>query len=108
MANVIPVPRSWAERASPTLMHYNLLPTYGHFAAWEQPALVTEEMRAGVDRCGDGGIAAVRNSLPPSCRQVFGKQTVDELVVAPGLSQETALHRLRQEMAVCERPAPSG
>jgi pimeloyl-ACP methyl ester carboxylesterase len=42
-----PAPRSWAERAYPTLIHYNTLPKGGHFAAWEQPALFTEEMRAG-------------------------------------------------------------
>jgi pimeloyl-ACP methyl ester carboxylesterase len=42
-----PAPRSWAERAYPTLMHYNTLPKGGHFAAWEQPALFSEEMRAG-------------------------------------------------------------
>jgi pimeloyl-ACP methyl ester carboxylesterase len=42
-----PAPRSWAERAYPKLIHYNRLPKGGHFAAWEQPKLFTEEMRAG-------------------------------------------------------------
>lgn len=41
------VPRSWAEKAYPKLIHYNQLPKGGHFAAWEQPKLLTEEMRAG-------------------------------------------------------------
>jgi pimeloyl-ACP methyl ester carboxylesterase len=41
-----PAPRSWAEQAYPKLIHYNRLPKGGHFAAWEQPALFTEEMRA--------------------------------------------------------------
>jgi pimeloyl-ACP methyl ester carboxylesterase len=40
------VPRSWAERAYPKLIHYNQLPKGTHFAAWEQPALFTAEMRA--------------------------------------------------------------
>lgn len=40
-------PRSWAERAYPKLMHYNKVAKGGHFAAWEQPALLTEELRAG-------------------------------------------------------------
>ncbi len=40
------VPRSWAERAYPNLIHYNRLPKGGHFAAWEQPKLLTEELRA--------------------------------------------------------------
>jgi pimeloyl-ACP methyl ester carboxylesterase len=40
-------PRSWAERAYPKLIHYNKLDKGGHFAAWEQPQLFTEELRAG-------------------------------------------------------------
>ena len=39
-------PQSWAEQAYPKLIHYNRLPKGGHFAAWEQPALFTAEMRA--------------------------------------------------------------
>ena len=39
-------PRSWAERAYPTLIYYNKLDKGGHFAAWEQPALLTAELRA--------------------------------------------------------------
>jgi pimeloyl-ACP methyl ester carboxylesterase len=40
-------PRSWAERAYPdNLIHYNRLEKGGHFAAWEQPQLFSEEMRA--------------------------------------------------------------
>jgi len=40
-------PRSWAERAYPKLIHYNKLPRGGHFAAWEQPKLLSEEVRVG-------------------------------------------------------------
>ena len=40
-------PRSWAERAYPNLIHYNKLAKGGHFAAWEQPQLFSEEVRAG-------------------------------------------------------------
>jgi pimeloyl-ACP methyl ester carboxylesterase len=40
-------PRSWAERAYPdNLIHFNELDRGGHFAAWEQPQLFAEEMRA--------------------------------------------------------------
>ena len=39
-------PRSWAEHAYPKLIHYNKLDKGGHFAAWEQPKLFVEEMRA--------------------------------------------------------------
>jgi pimeloyl-ACP methyl ester carboxylesterase len=42
-----PAPRSWAEQAYPKLMHFNKLPKGGHFAAWEQPKLFSEEVRAG-------------------------------------------------------------
>jgi pimeloyl-ACP methyl ester carboxylesterase len=43
-----PAPRSWAERAYPRLIHYNKLDKGGHFAAWEQPQLLSEEVRAGL------------------------------------------------------------
>jgi pimeloyl-ACP methyl ester carboxylesterase len=42
-----PAPRSWTERAYPKLIHYNKLDKGGHFAAWEQPALLAAELRAG-------------------------------------------------------------
>jgi pimeloyl-ACP methyl ester carboxylesterase len=42
------VPRSWAERAYPKLIHYNKLDKGGHFAAWEQPKLFSEEVRVGL------------------------------------------------------------
>src|SRR5579872_1580698 len=42
-----PAPRSWAERAFPRLIHFNTLDRGGHFAAWEQPDLLTQEVRAG-------------------------------------------------------------
>jgi pimeloyl-ACP methyl ester carboxylesterase len=40
-------PRSWAERAYPNLIHYNKVDKGGHFAAWEQPQLFSEEVRVG-------------------------------------------------------------
>ena len=40
-------PRSWAERAYPKLIHYNKLDKGGHFPAWEQPKLFSEEVRVG-------------------------------------------------------------
>jgi pimeloyl-ACP methyl ester carboxylesterase len=44
---VYQVPRSWAERAYPKLIHYNRLDKGGHFAAWEQPELLVSELRTG-------------------------------------------------------------
>jgi pimeloyl-ACP methyl ester carboxylesterase len=40
-------PKSWTEQAYPKLIHYNKLDKGGHFAAWEQPQLLCEEVRAG-------------------------------------------------------------
>jgi pimeloyl-ACP methyl ester carboxylesterase len=40
-------PRSWTERAYHNLIHFNTLDKGGHFAAWEQPKLFSEEVRAG-------------------------------------------------------------
>ena len=40
-------PRSWAEKAYPKLIHFNRLEKGGHFAAWEQPKLMTQELRVG-------------------------------------------------------------
>jgi pimeloyl-ACP methyl ester carboxylesterase len=39
-------PRSWTERAYPKLIHYNRLSKGGHFAAWEQSQVFSEELRA--------------------------------------------------------------
>ena len=39
-------PRSWAERAYPNLIYFNEVDKGGHFAAWEQPVLFSEELRA--------------------------------------------------------------
>ncbi|HWO44449.1 MAG TPA: epoxide hydrolase [Methylomirabilota bacterium] len=40
-------PRSWAEKAYPkNLIHYNRLDKGGHFAAWEQPEIFSQELRA--------------------------------------------------------------
>jgi len=40
-------PRSWAEKAYSKLVYYNKHDKGGHFAAWEQPQALTEDMRAG-------------------------------------------------------------
>ena len=43
-----PAPRSWTERAFPKLIFYNKLPKGGHFAAWEQPAFLVQDLRDGL------------------------------------------------------------
>jgi pimeloyl-ACP methyl ester carboxylesterase len=39
-------PRSWAVRAYSKLIHYNRVEKGGHFAAWEQPTIFAQELRA--------------------------------------------------------------
>jgi pimeloyl-ACP methyl ester carboxylesterase len=39
-------PRSWAEKAYPNLIYFNEVDKGGHFAAWEEPQLFSEEVRA--------------------------------------------------------------
>ena len=41
-------PRSWTERAYHNLIYYNQPDQGGHFAAWEQPQIFSEEVRAGL------------------------------------------------------------
>jgi pimeloyl-ACP methyl ester carboxylesterase len=40
-------PRSWAELAFHKLIYYNRASAGGHFAAWEQPQVFSQEVRAG-------------------------------------------------------------
>ncbi len=39
-------PRGWAERAYPNLIYFNEVDRGGHFAAWQEPQLFSEEVRA--------------------------------------------------------------
>ncbi|WP_019587732.1 epoxide hydrolase family protein [Deinococcus apachensis] len=39
-------PRSWTEKAYPKLIYYHQAEKGGHFAAWEQPQLFVDELRA--------------------------------------------------------------
>ena len=38
-------PRSWAEKAYPKLVYYNKADKGGHFAAWEQPEILVNDLR---------------------------------------------------------------
>jgi pimeloyl-ACP methyl ester carboxylesterase len=39
-------PRSWVEVGYPNVVYYNEVDKGGHFAAWEEPQLFSEEIRA--------------------------------------------------------------
>jgi pimeloyl-ACP methyl ester carboxylesterase len=43
---IVPTPRSWAEKRYRNIVYWNELDRGGHFAAFEQPALFVEELRA--------------------------------------------------------------
>ena len=43
---LIQAPRSWTERAYPNLIYYNAPDRGGHFAAWEEPQIFAQELRA--------------------------------------------------------------
>src|SRR5438094_3133944 len=43
---IFPAPRSWVEKGYPSLAYYNKADKGGHFAAWEEPELFSEEVRA--------------------------------------------------------------
>jgi pimeloyl-ACP methyl ester carboxylesterase len=48
-------PRSWVEAVYPGLAYFNEVDRGGHFAAWEEPQLFSEEMRAAFRPLRPGG-----------------------------------------------------
>jgi pimeloyl-ACP methyl ester carboxylesterase len=44
-AEIYPAPRSWGERSFGNLIYWNEVDEGGHFAAWEQPQIFTQELR---------------------------------------------------------------
>src|SRR5499427_710516 len=45
-SELVQAPRSWAEKVYPNLIYFREAKRGGHFAAWEEPQLFSEEMRA--------------------------------------------------------------
>ena len=43
---IVQAPRAWAEKVYPNLIYFNEVSRGGHFAAWEEPQLFSEEIRA--------------------------------------------------------------
>jgi len=44
---IFPIPRKWAEKAYPKLLYYQKHPEGAHFAAWEQPKALVDDLRDG-------------------------------------------------------------
>jgi len=43
---IVPMPRSWTEARYPNMIYWNEIDSGGHFAAFEQPGLFVQEIRA--------------------------------------------------------------
>ena len=43
---IFQAPRAWAEKVYPNLIYFHQAAKGGHFAAWEEPRLFSEEIRA--------------------------------------------------------------
>ena len=52
-------PRSWVEAAYPKLIYYHKHDKGGHFAAWEQPELLSEDLRAGFGQLRKENVTAL-------------------------------------------------
>jgi pimeloyl-ACP methyl ester carboxylesterase len=44
---ICPIPKKWAEKAYPKLLYYQKHPEGAHFAAWEQPQAIVDDLREG-------------------------------------------------------------
>jgi pimeloyl-ACP methyl ester carboxylesterase len=55
---IFQAPRHWVKKAYHNLIYYNEVDRGGHFAAWEEPQLFAEEMRAAFTSLRDGGNAS--------------------------------------------------
>ena len=77
---VFQAPRSWAERAYPKLMYFNRLDKGGHFAAWEQPKVFSEEVRAAFKSLRNAKATALKDYLPvgPAAQECAAGDAVDQ------------------------------
>jgi pimeloyl-ACP methyl ester carboxylesterase len=55
---IFQAPRHWVKKAYHNLIYYNEVDRGGHFAAWEEPQLFAEEMRAAFTSLRNGGNAS--------------------------------------------------
>ena len=58
-------PRSWTEQAYPNLIYFNEVDEGNHFAAWQEPELFTEEVRAGFRPLREEGAIRGAQRMPP-------------------------------------------
>jgi pimeloyl-ACP methyl ester carboxylesterase len=93
-------PRTWTERAYPKLIHFNKLDKGCHFAAWEQPELLTKELRTAFKSLrGDKATALNgRSSGTPS------KEVPDAIRPFQFRASEEALTDLRRRLVATQWP----
>ena len=53
------------KQANHNLIYFNEVDKGGHFAAWEEPQIFSEEMRAAFSSCVDGGASGSRERCAP-------------------------------------------
>ena len=75
---VFRAPRSWVELAYPNLTYFNEVDKGGHFAAWEEPELFSEEVRAAFRhscfRLSSGG-----GSMPAQTTNLFLLEDLEDV-----------------------------
>jgi hypothetical protein len=65
----VQAPRSWTEQADHNLIYFNEAKRGGHFAAWEQPQLFSEELRAAFSTLRR---SSPLTTTPPGCGRSIG------------------------------------
>jgi pimeloyl-ACP methyl ester carboxylesterase len=51
---IVKTPRSWVEAVYPNVIYFNEVDRGGHFAAWEEPELFSQELRAAFSPLRNG------------------------------------------------------
>jgi pimeloyl-ACP methyl ester carboxylesterase len=64
-AEIYRAPKSWTQRAYPTLMYFNEVDKGGHFAAWEQPELFAKELRSAFRPLRHAKVSQTSSSVRP-------------------------------------------
>jgi hypothetical protein len=105
-----PTPRSWVEKAYPNVNYFNEVDKGGHFAAWEEPQLFSEELRAAFkpDEATPGESAHADTPSPGNSMQICRAARRCCLVVADavvGLGRAAAMREPRKHARPREHAA---
>ena len=67
-------PRSWVEKAYPNVIYFNEVGKGGHFAAWEEPGLFSEELRAAFRPLRSPALASQASPAQPVPGRATGRR----------------------------------